>query len=254
MNASAHRNDRRGPAEFRRQVRIAAVQAAGLGAEELGTALAYELEPESGIPASEAEVEFTPVADPDSTVCVYDVVVRRRRARTGAGAAKWLRVATLFAVAVLAAIAADWWWTSSRIKEAKSDVAKRQPLDARLKAERRAAHSSSDEARKVRERREAAVEAQDAVAERRRAWGMILTALGTACGDNAIIREISSPEPFAAEIAATAISAQAAADAMAALTEGAGKVGWRCEPGNIAERKRGSIVEFSFKLLYGGRK
>lgn len=253
MNASTDNTDKGAAAEFRRQVRIAAVQAAGLSDAELGMALAYELEPESGIPASGAEVEFTPVADPDTSVRVYDVTVRRRKAKSGGGAEKWVRLATLFAVTALAAIAADWGWMTLRINEAKADVAKRAPLDAKIKKERGAALSSRDEARSVKERREAAIMAQNTVAEHREAWVRLLTVLGGTCGDNAIVRKISSAEPFTAKISATAVSAEAAAEAMAALAAEAGKVGWRCELGGISERGRGATVDFSFNLAYGGK-
>ena len=65
------------PSAFRQQVRMAAVQVTGLRPDELSTALAYEIEPFSGIPAAEAELAYSPVVDPDPTVSVYDVAVRR---------------------------------------------------------------------------------------------------------------------------------------------------------------------------------
>ena len=69
------------PSAFRQQVRIAAVQVTGLRPDELAAALAYEVEPLSGIPAAEAELAYSPVVDPDPTVRVYDVAVRRRKNR-----------------------------------------------------------------------------------------------------------------------------------------------------------------------------
>ena len=43
---------------FRQQVRMAAVQVTGLRQDELAMALAYEVEPFSGVPAGDAEVAY----------------------------------------------------------------------------------------------------------------------------------------------------------------------------------------------------
>ena len=75
---------------FRQQVRMAAVQVAGLRPDELSAALAYEVEPFSGIPAAEAELAYTPVVYSDPAVRVFDVAVRRRKSRADKGGGRYL--------------------------------------------------------------------------------------------------------------------------------------------------------------------
>ena len=238
------------PSAFRQQVRMAAVQVAGLKPSELEMALAYEVEPSSGIPAAEAEIAFRLLTDDDPTVRVYEVAIRRRIGKAASGGERCVRLLAIVGVVVIALVAVDAarvLWTQSRLS---SDVALRLRLDAKVKAVQREAKDARDEARGVRARREAAAKAQDDVARFRAAWPELLEAIASSCGDRAVLTSLSSGGPFRVKMTATAVSPRAAADVMVALTAAAGKLGWRVSPGATASSASGTTTRFDCELVY----
>jgi len=234
---------------FRHQVRMAAIQVAGLRPDELAAALAYEVEPVSGIPAAEAELAYTPVVDPDPTVRVYDVAVRRRSVRAAsAGDRLVLPLAIAGAIAILAA-GADFVFLRSRLASLKSDVEVQARLQATLDSIRSPARTARAETRAIRERRNAAEKAQSDAAAARTAYADILEAIAVACGNRAVL---SSLEGGAGDIklAATAVDADAATGVLVALTTAAEKQGWHLVPGPITVRGPGPTAEFKCEIVH----
>ena len=238
------------PSAFRQQVRMAAVQVAGLKPSELEAALAYEVEPSSGIPAAEAEIGFRLVPGDDPTVRVYDVAVRRRKAHGSAGAERFVRPLTILGAVVLAIVAADAAVTLRTQSRLARDVAERERLDARIKAVQREARAAREETQSVRAKREAAVKAQDDVARYRAAWPELLDAIAESCGGGAVLTSLEADGPFRVKMRATAVSPRAAADVMVSLAAAARRIGWRVRPGATAVSARGTTTTFDCELEY----
>ena len=240
------------PAAFRQQVRMAAVQVAGLRPDELAVALAYEVEPFSGVPAAEAEVSYSPVVDPDPAVRVYDVAVRRRRRRAGIGAERLLVPAMAAGAALLAAAAVDFGILAYRTHCAERSIAERAPLDAQLRRVDGAARANREEARRLREARERSAAAQDRVERLRAAYPSLMDAVAGVCGGRMVVKSFASDGPFAVVLRAVAVSAQDAGEAMAQLTRAAAGRGWRVEPGGISSSAQGTTAEFTCRIALEG--
>ena len=238
------------PSSFRQQVRMAVVQVAGLKPSELEMALAYEVEPSSGIPAAEAELAYRLVAGDDPTVRVYEVAVRRRKAKASAGGDRLVAPLTIAGAVVLLLVAADavrTFMTSSRLER---DVAVCERLDAKVKAVQREAKAARDEAQAVRARREAAAKAQDDVARLRSAWPRLLRSIAQSCGDRAVLTSLGADGAFRAKFSATTVSPRAAADVMVELSEAASKVGWRVIPGSTATSAQGTTPSIDCEIVH----
>lgn len=234
---------------FRGQVRMAAVQVAGLRPAELEVALAFEMEPVSGIPASEADLAFRSVPDPDPSVRVYDVAVRRRKAAKTADAARCLRPVLIAGVALLTLAAIDAVWLGGRKAALEKEVGKRSGLQAQVDAIRSRAKGIRGEAARLRDEREAVAKAQDEAAALRGAYLDVLGCLASACGEKAVLKSFAG-EPFTLKAKVVAVSAQSAADMMADLAAQAEKSKWRLEVGPIAATGRGATAECEFTLKH----
>ena len=232
---------------FRQQERMAAVQVTGLRHDELALALAYEVEPFSGIPASEADVSFTPVADPDSSVRVYDVSVRRRAAATGGE--RCLKPLILLGALALALAAGDFLFTSVKLRERERTVARRTELQRQLDAIRRPTATLRSDARARRESREAAARAQKNAALARGAYAKLLSAVAEACGDRAVLTELKGGDS-SLHVRGVAVSATAAAEVLVALTASASTLEWRLAPGRISVRDPGLTADFECELTH----
>jgi len=236
---------------FRQQVRMAAVQVAGLKPDELAQALAYEVEPFSGIPAAEAEVVFKPIADPDPTVRVYDVAVKRckRRGASSGALDRCLKPAVVFACVVGALLVADGIFLACRKSSLAKTVAERRPLQAQLDQLRRDAKNARDAAAAIRAKREAAIRAQDEAADLRAAHADLLGELAAAFGERAVVTAVASGEDARTlGVKAIGVSAEAAAEVMRLLTVSASAKGWRVSPGTIAASGTGATVTFGFDV------
>lgn len=238
------------PSAFRRQVRMSAVQTAGLARHEIEMALAYEVEPVSGIPASEAEVAFRLLATDDPTVCVYEVSVRRRsRGKTSSGG-RAVRILAAAGIAVLCAVAVDAVLMFRSHSALGRELECRKRLDEGVRKVVRAERAARAAAERLRASRRAAAEAQGKAAAMRSAWHGILGEIASSCGGKAVLTEISSDAPFRARIKAVAVSPQAAADVMAALSSGAGGLKWRVVPGSTVAGADDATAVFECGVEY----
>ena len=235
------------PSAFRQQVRMAAVQVTGLRPDELSTALAYEIEPFSGIPAAEVELAYSPVVDPDPTVRVYDVAVRRKKNRAAKGGERYLLPLLILGILALVLAGVDFFFTSRRLDGLKKSVAEQAHLQSALDAVRTPAKAARNEARAIRERREAATRAQDAAAKARNAYADILEAIAEACGDRAVLSSLDGGA-FTLRLTGVAVTASGAADTLVALADAAAKRGWRLSTGPITVRTPGQTAEFKCEL------
>lgn len=234
---------------FRQQVRMAAVQVAGLRPDELSAALAYEVEPFSGIPAAEAELAYTPVVDSDPAVRVFDVAVRRRKSRADNRSGRYLIPIIVVGIIALVIAGIDFVRTYTRLNELKRNVAEQARLQAALDAVRNPAKAARAEARAVRERREAAARAQDDAAKARCAYADVLEAIANACGDRAVLSSLDG-EAFTLRLTGVAVTTAAAADTLVALTDAAAKRGWRLSTGPITVRTPGQTAEFKCEITH----
>ena len=236
---------------FRRRVRLPAAQVAALAPGELEAALAYEVEPFSGVAASAAEVAWREVESVDRNAKTYDVAVRARGGGKSAGAdaagAKFLKPLAIAGALLLAAAATDAALLAFRISSLESEVAERSALDGEVKAIRRMAGSARARARETREAREAEAAAQKRADSSRSAYPEIMSAIASVCGGKVIVKSFSAPEAFEMEISAAAPDAPSAAAAMSRLTQEAAKAGWKLRTGPI-DSAAGAAANFSFVL------
>lgn len=240
------------PKAFRQQVRLAAVQVAALGEDELAAALAYELEPFSKIPSSEAAVAWRESAESTAAVKVYDVAVVRRRAGKGSGGSdgerRWNIIVAAVALLAVVAVAVDWFAMASRIDGLRRDVAAQMPLDEELRRLDDRVRNVHAEAAAIREKRQSAERAHGTVESLRSSLTGALDAVAAVCGGRIVVKEISSPEHFVLEFRAAAESAENAAAIMAQLGDAVVVRGLRLESGAISASSTGTMVEFTFRL------
>ena len=240
-----------GQAFFRTQVRMAAVQISGLSPAELKAALAYEVEPFSGIPAAEAEIDYAPAIDSDPAMRAFEVTVRRRGRRRAfvVGAGRWRTAAMVFAAVVFFALAADYLLISRREARMADEVRHRQRLDDTLKDLRGKAAAFRAQAGKLRSARESAVRAQEECARARAVYPQFFAAVASAFGNRAVLRSFKAGgREFSMEIRAVAVSALAASETMAALGDLAARQGWSFAAGSITSDDKSVTVEFNCSL------
>ena len=241
------------PKAFRQQVRMAAVQAAGLSPEELAAALAYEVEPFSGIPAGEAELVFRPVSDPDPTVRVFDVAaVRSARGAGGSPVPRRLFVWLGAAAAALLVLAAfDFVRISSAERRLSAETARRAALDAELKSLQGRIDANRREAKALRDARVEAARAQQNAEVLRDVYRLLLDTVSEAFGERAVLKEIrATGRPYSAEITAVSLGTKPAAEALVRLSDALVPRGWRIDPGAISADGQGGTVAFSCTLAF----
>jgi len=237
---------------FRQRVRMAAVQVTGLRPEELEAALAYEVEPFSGIPASEAEVAYRPVVEADPSVRVYDVAVRRRgKVASAGGLERFLKPAYIMAVVLLVLAGGDAAWLAYKSSTLQKSVSVQSRLDAQLQTIRAAARTKNDEAQSIRASREAAVKAQDDVACRRALFPELMSVIGLSFSDQAVLKSLTTGEGAqSVRLSAMSATSQAAADALARLTKNAAVKGWRVKTGGMSQHTLGTTVAFDCEVQH----
>lgn len=240
------------PDAFRQRVRMAAVQVAGLRPEELEAALAYEVEPFSGIPAAEAVVACRPVVEPDPSVRVYDVAVRRRGKTAAAGGLeRLLKPAYALGLALIALAVVDAGVLARRQAGLSARVAEQTRLDLRLQAIRGAAQARRSEALAVRQAREAAVAAQEAAARLRAAFPELLSVIGSSFSDKAVLKTMSSAAGArTVKLAAVSATSQDMAEALARLSERSAAKGWKLRTGSMAVQAAGKTVSFDCEVSH----
>lgn len=233
---------------FRQQVRIAAVQVAGLRPDELATALAYEVEPFSHIPPAEAETVYRAVPDPDPAMRVYEVAVRRRgRGRGTNGTPRLMRLAFCLAALLLLGLAGDAAALLVRQHRFARAVAEQEQLDARLQTVTRAAQRARTERTALETARAEAIRVQDEVANRRALFPSLLTDVATACGDRAVLTALNGDAQHLS-LAATALSPQAAADVLDALARRVQPRAFALKAGPL--KAQGNTTSFTWEVTH----
>ena len=110
------------PSAFRTEVRMASVQVSGLTRREIEMALAYEVEPISLIPASEAQVDFNQIEGDDPAVVRYSVAVRRRTKGKTISGKRPVKTLVALGFLILAFIAVDAVVLSRSISSLESSL------------------------------------------------------------------------------------------------------------------------------------
>ena len=220
------------------------VQVTGLSEAELLSALAYEVEPFSGIPSAQAEIEYARVDDADRSVRVFDVVVRRRAKRGPAFSGTAKKAAIAMSVLAAVAIAADFSYGMWRMRSLKADVAARAPLQARVasaRSEVARVRAETDALRSERLRFERSQREADLL---RSAYPVLMDTIASSCGGMMVARG------FSAEMSATAVSVQACGEVMAGLSRACAAANWRVAPGQIGASERGSTANFTCRFEF----
>lgn len=247
------------PACFRQRVNLPAVQVAGLAEAELSTALAFEVEPFSGIPRAEGEMAWRVCADPDTARRVFDVVQIRRTDLVAAVAqarqegrrvtavtavpdeARGERAEDLpaipvrgkgvlrshpyvfwTAVCLLLAGVVAWEGTglATDVKRLRRDVVERRALQAEKETLETKAAGIRRQADEIRARRAAEARAQARAARFRSAGRTLLSAVPAACRDESVVREIrSGEEAFELRLSGVSLSPEAATRTVVRLSE-----------------------------------
>ena len=247
------------PACFRQRVVLPAAQVAGLSDAELKAALAFEVEPFSGIPAAACEMAWRAVEEPDAGRRAFDVVQIRpadlaaevARARAGGrrvsavtavpDAARGERLEDLPRIAVkrrgfaashpavlwaaaCALLAGGLAWDGlglhGDVKALRRDVAVRRGLQAEKERLESRAGDLRRQADDIRRRRAEERRAQARAAVVRASLRELLEAVPKACRDESVVRGLrAGEEPAGIVLSGVALSAEAATRTVARLTD-----------------------------------
>jgi hypothetical protein len=232
-------------------VRLARVQVEGLGDAELKSALAYEVEPYSSVPAAEAEVAWRRIESGDAAVEAFEVaVVRRRKDGVEEKLGRCLKPLTAAAALALLAMAADYAVMARARSRLESSLARRLPLQEELDRIDRRAASLRDRAGKLRLARETAAEAQNECARLRSAFAGFTDAVSELDGAS-VLKSVEEGEgEFSLGLAFASVDERSAAAAMAELTASLARKGWDFIPEGISPAGAGGTVEFRGKAVF----
>lgn len=246
------------PACFRQRVNLPAAQVAGLAEAELATALAFEIEPFSGVPRAEGELAWRACPDPDAARRVFDVVQIRRtdlaaavdQARRegrrvtaitavpdeargeraedlpcipvrGKGVLKTHPYLLWSAVCLLAAgfFAAEGVRLAAEVGRLRRDVAERRGLQSEKESLEAKAAGLRRQAAEIRGRRAEEAKAQARAGMLRAAGRILLEAVPGACGDDSVVRAIGPGEDvFDLRLSGVSLSPETATRTVSRLT------------------------------------
>lgn len=235
---------------FRQRVNLPSAQVADLSGDELVAALAFEIEPFSGIPRNDSLMAWKLVGGEETSRRVYDVVQIRkadlgRVVAEGRKAKKTVRAVTavpeaaagetletlpwievrrgggfgppkplvlaVVAVGLLAgALAWDGLSLASRERDLAQDVAARRILQAEKDQLTRKLANLQQETKGVRDARMSRLRAQQNADVLRAAGQVLLEAIPSACSDEAVVKSLQSTGAFSARLSGVALSAEAA--------------------------------------------
>ena len=247
------------PACFRQRVNLPAAQVAGLSDAELATALAFEVEPFSGIARGAGEMAWRACEEGDPARRSFDVVqiravdlaaeLKRARAEkrrvkfvtavpdeargetvadlpripartTGGFRAHPLALWGAFCLLVAAGAASEWSGLRLEVRALRRDVAARQTLQAEKDGLASRAAALRREAADLRRRRQEEAAAQARAAVLRAAGRELLEAVPSACRDESVVRGIKSGEhAFDFNLTGVALSPEAATRTVTRLAE-----------------------------------
>lgn len=230
---------------FRREVSLARVQVEGLSRDELASALAYELEPYSKIPALEADVAWRDVESPDGAMLVFDVALVRRRSSAGgaAGPEKFIRPLSVAAVALILALCGDYAYLEWRINALEDSLATRAPLQRELDDLAKRASGLNRQTQDIRSSREAAQKAQRECAILRAAFPGLLEALSVVGGRVVVKSLVKGKDDFSLEFTFAAADGETGNEAMTSLSRELAKRGWSFETRDFSGGSPGALVE-----------
>ena len=243
------------PKAFRQQVRLAAVQVAGLSPDELEVALAYEVEPFSAIPAKDAELVFRPVDDPDATVRVFDVAVRRRQQKSGGSCLLniVLGVVGLAAIALLVLAWRDYEHIKAEEARLAAETTRRSAFAGELAALQKAVDKSRNETKAHRDNRVGITRGRQNTEVLRDVYKTLLATVSEAFGNDAVLKQIKCPKPYSAEITAMSLNTKAASATLVRLSSALVPKGWTIEPGPLTSNGSGGTVGFSCTVTFDER-
>lgn len=247
------------PACFRQRVVLPAVQVAGLSEDELKAALAFEVEPFSGIPAAACEMAWRAVEEPDPGRRAFEVVQIRSSdlasevARARAGGRRVTAVTAvpddargerledlprvpvkgrglvrahpvLLWAAACVLLACGLAWDGLRIqgevKSLRRDVAGRRGLQAEKERLESRAGDLRRQTEDLLRRRADERRAQVRAEVLRAAARELLESVPKACRDESVVRGIrAGAEPSELVLSGVALSAEAATRTVARITE-----------------------------------
>lgn len=256
---------------FRQRVALPRRQVEGLKAEELKTALAFELEPFAGVAAANAAVAYKPLTAENLDECAFDVVVISRAELTSRLAHTRYRAVTsrphegedlttlplimaqsnmpfkvlygIICLVLLVIIGIDYTALSSQNQRLAKQVKTQRVLAAQLDSITRETESYNAQARQLREEAAAQQRAQHNAAAKRAALRDLMECVAAAYGDDAVVRNITQlDKPFALRITGTTLNSTDAARVCARLADSLGKRGWLVVPGNVERKSKGTIT------------
>ena len=243
------------PGAFAATVRLGIAQVQSVSPEELPFVLAYELEPASGIPASQAEVEWRETEGGDPAVRVFEVRLRRRgEMQSGEVRSRAAVAAVCCSVLAAVAIAFDAVRTGMSLSSLEKEVAVRSKLTASLESIESSARAVRSEIGDIRNARAGMEAAAAKAASLRSAYSSAMGVVASVCvgSGKSFVRAFSSPEPFLLEIKAVSENAQTASATMSGLARAVSEKGWTLSPGEI--RLEGGMASFSCTIDMGGGK
>jgi hypothetical protein len=243
---------------FRQQVNLPLTQVAGLSDTEIASALAFEIEPFSGISRAEGEMAWRLKSDASSNRRIYDVIQIRKsdlarvvaRAKSekkkikgitaspdfSAGetleempfveiSKKKIRLSPMtiwlaFCGVFFIALLGEWAIINSENKRLKQEIGEREILQVRKNSLEAKERSIRNEIENIKAMRAEEISSQDKVASLRSSWRILLDAVSSACGDESVICSISKKDgPLKASLEGVALSPEAASLMLRRLTE-----------------------------------
>lgn len=239
---------------YRQRVSMAALQVDGLSKTEIAAALAYEVEPFSGIAGSQAEVSFEVVPSDDVSVRVFDVTVtRKNKSSKSIDEKKLIKVAAILSGLLVIAIGVDSFLLSKKINTLSSSVEARRPIDAKLRLLENKTSNNNAEASRLAQSCNAIERAREAVALKRNAYYELMEEVASGCAGRMVIKAFNSNGPFSVELEGSSMSVESCTAAMLSLTRAASRARWKASPGRMNADKTGSVINFSCAFKYDGQ-
>ena len=272
------------PACFRQRVSLPVAQVAGLSESELATALAFEIEPFSGIPQAEGELAWQPLEENATGRRGFDVVQIRKTdlaeavAQARATGRKVTAVTappeeargettdnlphirvparsvlmshpyliwTAICLLVAACLGYEGLQLRSETAELRQEVEARRTLQTEKNSLEAKAARLRREADDLRRQHEETAQAQERIARLRGAGRRLLEAVPEAYRDTSVVRGIHSTEDgLDLTLAGVALSPEAAAHTLTRLTQTLEGSGWQVKPGAVGTRATGDSCIF----------
>lgn len=179
------------------------------------------------------------------------VAVRHAKGHLPGNFGKYAAIA-IGALAILCA--ADWFHLASSLKVVLPRLAVLERLAAENNALQDEVRTTEAKTREIKEAAARREEARKRLAASRDAWLRLTEVLRDKCGDDVVIRSISSGREFSATVNAFAASADGAASSMARLSAELKPLGWSLAPGAGTESAGGLSFSFSFDVAFDAGK